>query len=127
MHVEKTKEILNYDGPITFGEGAIMLILPEDLHNWIMEYVPSKYKRAEFIRSRLRLMMEGQLTPQLASYPKQQFKTLEEIKSEIQIKKKVKTLNESEKRNLERQEALIGVNEELKMLFASRVATSSTS
>ncbi|WP_455141815.1 hypothetical protein [Candidatus Hodarchaeum mangrovi] len=127
MHVEKTKKILNYDGPITFGEGAVMLILPEDLHNWVMENVPSKYKRAEFIRSRLRLLMEGQVTPHLASSPKQHLKTLEEIKSEIQIKKKAKTLNELEKRNLERQEALIGVNEELKILFAARAASSSTS
>lgn len=127
MHVEKTKRILNYDGPITFGEGTVMLILPEDLHNWVMENVPSKYKRAEFIRSRLRMMMEGQMTPYLTLYPKQQFKTLDEIKNEIQTKKKDKSLNETEKRNLERQEALIGINEELKILFAARAASSSTS
>jgi len=117
---------LNYDGPITFGKGTVLVRLPEDLHNWIMKNVQSKHKRAEFIRAKLRMLMEGQELVFSQNYSQQRrYKTLDEIKQDIMAKKQSKKLGRKEKRELERQEALIGINEELKNLFARKASISS--
>ncbi|MHA1975252.1 MAG: hypothetical protein ACTSW1_19855 [Candidatus Hodarchaeales archaeon] len=126
MSIENTKSILNYDGQITFGKGTVLLRLPEDLHNWIMENVQSKHKRAEFIRAKLRLLMEGQdFIFSQNQTQKRRYKTLDEIKQDIRAKKQSKKLGKKEKKELEIQEALVGINEELKNLFARKASISS--
>jgi hypothetical protein len=128
LGIEDAAQILNYDGPITYSKGHVSLSLPEDLHNWIMENIAGKkWKRAEFIRTKLRILMENQfLNPNQIIIQKSHTKSLNEIKNEINIKK-LKKLSEAERKELERKEALIGVNEELKELFSKKIDSLATS
>ena len=57
--MEDLKKLLNYDGIITYGEGKTLLVIPPDIHTWIMINVGSKWRRGDFIIEKLRIMMKG--------------------------------------------------------------------
>lgn len=118
--MEELKKLLNYDGPITYGEGKVTLSLTEDLHNWIMSKINGqKWKRGGFIRSQLLILKEGHLIySKQVIMEKPRTPTLAERKNEIARKKKKKKLSKKDIIKIEKQETLIGINVELKERFA---------
>lgn len=87
--MKELKKLLNYDGPITYGEGKTLLTLPPDVHTWIMLKVGSKWGRGDFIIGKLRIMMESKfIISDTVLMQKPRTATLTERRDEIEAKTK---------------------------------------
>ena len=119
--MKELKKLLNYDGPITYGEGKTLLTLPPDIHTWIMLKVGSKWRRGDFILGKLRIMMESKfIISDTVLMQKPRTPTLTDRRDEIEAEtrklkkaakskrreKILKELTDEEKEEWEKQERL---------------------